>query len=164
MDTYTIQRDEDKDWARRVYKAEVELMLDAGFDSIKIDNCGDDMGEGYAMMLEHINVSGHPMLVENSNQGHGKGPPRGEPTDGHGWCGFNFFRTGGDIVSDFGVVLGKLQRTTAYQDLTAPISRPGCWAYPDMLEVGNFGGSADFVQSRTHFGAWLRPGEFRADR
>ena len=26
--------------------------------------------------------------------------------------------------------MDKLQSTTPYQDLAAPISRPGCWAYP----------------------------------
>ena len=28
---------------------------------------------------------------------------------------------------------------------------PGCWAYPDMLEVGNM---PTFNESRSHFGAW----------
>ena len=32
--------------------------------------------------------------------------------------------------------------------------RPGCWAYPDMLEVGNFVGPNSYNESRTHFGAW----------
>merc|ERR1712032_579163 len=41
------------------------------------------------------------------------------------------------------------------------LSYPGCWAYPDMLEVGcqhGPGGADDpgltMVESRTHFGAW----------
>ena len=32
------------------------------------------------------------------------------------------------------------------------LSCPGCWAYPDMLEVGNMNGS--FFETRAHFGAW----------
>merc|ERR1712224_612270 len=42
------------------------------------------------------------------------------------------------------------------------LSYPGCWAYPDMLEVGcqhGPGGEGDpglnFVEARTHFGAWV---------
>lgn len=32
-----------------------------------------------------------------------------------------------------------------------PLSRPGCWAYPDMLQIGSF---LSFNESRSHFGAW----------
>ena len=31
------------------------------------------------------------------------------------------------------------------------LSRPGAWAYPDMLEVGRL---KNFTESRTHFAAW----------
>lgn len=53
----------------------------------------------------------------------------------------------------------NLQTTIPFQHLTHPISRPSCWAYPDMLEVGNFGyGNFEHPwairESRTHFGAW----------
>ena len=41
------------------------------------------------------------------------------------------------------------------------LSTPGCWAYPDMLEVGcshGPGGDNDpglsYIEARTHFGAW----------
>jgi len=33
-----------------------------------------------------------------------------------------------------------------------PLSRPGCWAYPDMLEVGNMNND---TEERAHFGAWI---------
>jgi len=32
-------------------------------------------------------------------------------------------------------------------------SRPGCWAYPDMLQVGN--GNMSLDEARTHFAAWV---------
>merc|ERR1712061_342460 len=32
-----------------------------------------------------------------------------------------------------------------------PLARPGTWAYPDMLEVGNL---ASYEEDRSHFGAW----------
>jgi len=153
LDTYIVQRDSDKDWKNRVYAAEVKLMRDAGFDGVNIDNCGDDQGFGFVMMNDIINKSGNPMLIENCNQGH-SGNPRGLPTDPTKECPGNLFRTGGDIRNNFDNVMSKLQRTVPFQDLDNPISRPDCWAYPDMLEVGNFGGSHMIEQSRTHFGAW----------
>ena len=63
-------------------------------------------------------------------------------------------------MPDFGVVIDKLQRTVPYlgNASTAPISRPGCWAYPDMLEVGNFNsGAIAHAESRTHFGGEAVP-------
>lgn len=56
--------------------------------------------------------------------------------------------------ADFPSLIDHLQSTTPYLDLKNPISRPGCWAYPDQLEVGNFGGPKAFNESRSHFGAW----------
>ena len=126
------------------------------------DNCGDDTGKDFAARMQILNASGKALVVENSNQGFGnvqKDPPRNGicgakgvapkdwpgmpcPGPGHrgnpnntlapGWCNYNLFRTGGDIVPDFDVVMDKLQYTTPYQDPKNPISRPGCWAYPDV--------------------------------
>ena len=33
-----------------------------------------------------------------------------------------------------------------------PLSRPGAWAYPDMLEVGNL---EDYAADEAHFGLWV---------
>ena len=64
------------------------------------------------------------------------------------------FRSGGDIGPDWGNIYGKLQYVRPYLTLNKPVSRPGCWAFPDMLEVGNFVGPRNLTESRTHFGAW----------
>jgi alpha-galactosidase len=102
MDTYIIQRNtEDRNWTERVYAKEAQLILEADFDGVKIDNCGDDQGIGFELIMKHLNASGKPILVEDCNQGNGHGPPRGLPSDPHGWCPGNFFRTGHDIVADF---------------------------------------------------------------
>ena len=74
--------------------------------------------------------------------------------------------------------LGNLQTTIAYQDPETPLSRPGCWAYPDsktmkllgcdcayrladlksvaVLEVGRIkvDGQMHHAWNRAHFGAW----------
>jgi len=50
------------------------------------------------------------------------------------WCPFNFFRTSNDIRANYASVLTNL--ATTQQFAVANLSRPGCWGYPDMLEVG----------------------------
>jgi hypothetical protein len=76
-------------------------------------------------------------------------------------CPFNFYRVSGDISSSWGSMLANLQYTLPFlgegglhlpypSDQTVR-SRPGGWAYPDMLEVGNL---ANATEDRSHFGAW----------
>ena len=50
----------------------------------------------------------------------------------------NWFRTSGDINNSPMSWLGNLQTTIAYQDPETPLSRPGCWAYPDSKLIGTF--------------------------
>eukprot|EP01120_Amphizonella_sp_Union-15-10_P006187 TRINITY_DN1950_c0_g1_i1.p1 TRINITY_DN1950_c0_g1~~TRINITY_DN1950_c0_g1_i1.p1 ORF type:complete len:212 (-),score=38.15 TRINITY_DN1950_c0_g1_i1:50-685(-) len=64
----------------------------------------------------------------------------------------NFWRVSGDIGPNWASIISNLQQTIRFQDLEHPISQPGCWAYPDMLEVGN--GDLTYNESRSHFGAW----------
>merc|ERR1711998_723985 len=47
--------------------------------------------------------------------------------------------------------MDNLHAMRPYQGET-PLSRPGCWAYADMLEVANW--KATFEEDRAHFGAW----------
>ena len=122
-------------WKQSVYKADVQQLIDAGFHGVKLDDCGDGSGAGLLERVKAINASGWAMLIENSNQGvGGPGAPvhngRDNPTSADAPCPFNLFRTGGDIVPDFDVVIDKLQRTVPYLGNASfsPISRPGCWA------------------------------------
>lgn len=57
------------------------------------------------------------------------------------WCPFNWFRTSGDSNNGLGTWYGNLQTTLPYRDWDAPLSQPGCWAYPDMLHVGECEGA-----------------------
>ena len=53
--------------------------------------------------------------------------------------------------------LSNLQTTTRFQDYDTPLSVPGCWSYPDMLEVGRVVPplpAAGMTWNRAHFGAW----------
>ena len=73
------------------------------------------------------------------------------------WCPFNWYRSSGDINSGATSWLRNLQSTTRFQDYERPLSVPGCWAYPDMLEVGRVAAptpSTFLSWNRAHFGAW----------
>jgi len=67
-------------------------------------------------------------------------------------CPMNFWRVSDDIQPNWNSIIGNLQQTIRFQDLQRPMSQPGCWAYPDMLEIGN--GQLTYPESRSHFGAW----------
>ena len=67
------------------------------------------------------------------------------------------YRSSTDIRPVFGSILNNLE--TIPPLAAANLSRPGCWAYPDMLECGITNTQSaepplSFVESRTHFGAW----------
>ena len=66
-----------------------------------------------------------------------------------GDCPYNFYRTSGDINARWGSMLANIATVVKYLD--ANTSRPGAWAYPDMLEVGRL---ANATEDRTHFGLW----------
>jgi len=75
------------------------------------------------------------------------------------WCPWNFYRTSGDVRANYASVVNNLQTTIPYAE--QHLSRPGCWAYPDMLEVGvlHTPFSSDkgltIEETRAHFGAWV---------
>ena len=74
------------------------------------------------------------------------------------YCPWHFFRTSGDVRAKYSSILGNLDTVLPF---AYGLSRPGCWAYPDMLEVGcahGPGGDGDpgltDAEERSHFGAW----------
>jgi len=76
------------------------------------------------------------------------------------WCPWNFYRSSGDVRAKFSSIMGNLNTVTKFSSRN--LSYPGCWAYPDMLEVGcqhGPGGAGDpglsMAETRTHFGAWV---------
>eukprot|EP00928_Gymnodinium_smaydae_P087229 TRINITY_DN71522_c0_g1_i1.p1 TRINITY_DN71522_c0_g1~~TRINITY_DN71522_c0_g1_i1.p1 ORF type:complete len:615 (+),score=55.17 TRINITY_DN71522_c0_g1_i1:204-2048(+) len=128
------------------YEKDVEWFLAMGFDEVKIDSCGSS--KNVSRFVELFNASGKPIRVENCHNG--------VPDANTGSCPMNFFRSGGDISPNFPQILGEAYSTIPFSDLQEPLSRPGCWAYPDMLEVGNFGGDEPqrSDEERSHFGLW----------
>eukprot|EP00658_Telonema_sp_P-2_P011941 TRINITY_DN14563_c0_g1_i4.p1 TRINITY_DN14563_c0_g1~~TRINITY_DN14563_c0_g1_i4.p1 ORF type:complete len:149 (-),score=42.75 TRINITY_DN14563_c0_g1_i4:40-486(-) len=75
------------------------------------------------------------------------------------WCPWNFYRTSGDVRATYASVIGNL--ATAINYANQNLSTPGCWAYPDMLEVGcqhGPGGAGDPglspAETKSHFASW----------
>mmetsp|Transcript_48854 Transcript_48854/g.129481 ORF Transcript_48854/g.129481 Transcript_48854/m.129481 type:complete len:434 (-) Transcript_48854:71-1372(-) len=133
-----------------MYAGDVDALVNRfDFDAVKLDGCGTEYDlDIWASLVEN---TGKPIMTENCHWGFTV------PTAT--WCPFNFFRTSGDVRASYGSVVGNLQTTIQWAQ--QGLSRPGCWAYPDMLEVGcqhGPGGADDpglsLVEARSHFGAW----------
>lgn len=123
-----------------MYQGDVAALTLFGFDAIKLDGCGTQRDlDLYAKL---INATGRRVMIENCHWG-GTVPNAT-------WCPWNFFRSSADIQPNYGSVIKNLLTTVHWAK--AGLSKPGCWAYPDMLEVGVPGLS--HAEARSHFGAW----------
>uniref|UniRef100_A0A7S4ETD1 Alpha-galactosidase n=2 Tax=Chrysotila carterae TaxID=13221 RepID=A0A7S4ETD1_CHRCT len=131
------------------YVGDVRSLHAFGFDGVKLDDCGAQRNMTfYAQLMQR---TGRAYLIENCHWGRCDETDASScPTDS--WCPFNWFRTSGDINAGTFSWLANLQTTRKFQDVHSPLSRPGCWAYPDMMEVGRVQGGSNW--NRAHFGAW----------
>ena len=138
----------------KFFEGDVKMFLDFNFDGWKLDGCGVQLDlQKYDDLLT---AAGGVAVVENCHWGSERAVPF-EPT--LDWCPWNFYRTSGDVRASYASVMANLATTYKYADTL--LSRPGCWSYPDMLEVGcehGPGGDEDAglsdTETRTHFGAW----------
>merc|ERR1711865_464706 len=119
---------------KKFYQGDVNALRNFGFDSYKLDGCGAQTD----MQLWDDIIKGTPaktgrssIMVENCHWG-SKVPFKPNAT----WCPWNLYRTSGDVRARYSSVVGNLQ--TAINYAAQNLSTPGCWAYPDMLEVGCF--------------------------
>jgi len=136
------------------FQGDVAATLDYGFGSLKIDSCGNERNmTQYARLF---NLSGKAVVLENCHNGNPYIPVRtaGDRIS----CPMNLFRTSGDIRPQWGSILSNLMSTTEFNE---GLAGPGCWGYPDMLEVGvsqmPARGPLNFLtptETRTHFAAW----------
>jgi len=131
------------------YQQDVEALISYGFDSVKLDACGKELD--LQKWSDLIAATGKSILIENCHWGFSR------PNET--WCPFNYYRTSMDVRASYQSVLKNLMSTIPFAKKN--LSTPGCWGYPDMLEVGcqnGPGGEHDpglsFVEARTHFGAW----------
>ena len=158
------------DFVEKVWAGSANAVASYGFDGVKLDGCGQFLNlTKWAILL---NQTGRPILIENCHWGftspdngakevetgadgivfpsQSNGPCDGtkSPSD----CPYNFYRTSVDIQGNWNSMISNLQSVVKYVNHDPPLSRPGAWAYPDMLEVGNW--HATFTEDRAHFGAW----------
>eukprot|EP00039_Didymoeca_costata_P010421 m.140153 g.140153 ORF g.140153 m.140153 type:complete len:560 (+) comp14820_c0_seq2:34-1713(+) len=131
------------------YEGDVRMLHDYGFDAVKLDGCGRQ--RNLTLYAELMQQSGKNYSIENCHWGACDSSDDSScPT--LEWCPFNWYRSSGDINAGQMSWFRNLQTTIRFQDWNAPVSRPGCWAYPDMLEVGRVQGPMSW--NRAHFGAW----------
>ena len=133
------------------YQQDVQWMMDTGFDEVKIDNCGSS--HNVTLYSELFNKTGKPIRIEDCHTS----PAHPDiKSDGSIVCPMNMYRAGGDIKASFGSIIGEIYGTVPYSDRKIPLSRPGCWAYPDMLQIGNFHGEEPTRshEERSHFSLW----------
>lgn len=147
-------------------KSDVKSFIEWGFDSWKLDGCGGQNNMTlFDNYLRELSPNNKPIVVESCH--FGKPPydpnPSLPPREG---CPFNFYRSSGDIQPSYPSVLRNLASVERYRAINASV--PGCWAYPDMLQIGVRHHSrkedgmlllGDVIgltkaESRTHFGAW----------
>jgi len=136
------------------YEGDIRSLAAFGFDGVKIDGCGAQRNQ--TLYAELMQETGSTFTIENCHWGRcSDGDDSSCPTQD--WCPFNWFRTSGDINAGSESWFANLQTTIPFQDYSAPLSQPGCWAYPDMLEVGRVAAPAPGTGAewnRAHFGAW----------
>lgn len=130
-------------------KGDVEALIEFNFDSWKLDGCGaeNDLVRFNQLIQE---LADRPILVENC---HGRDPhykPDRSLPPAIG-CPYNLYRTSVDIMPSYGSVMHNLGTVEKFR--SANESYPGCWAYPDMLQVG-VRHALTLQETRSHFGAW----------
>jgi len=139
----------------------VDALVGFGFDGVKLDGCGAQ--KDLELWANLINATDHAITIENCHWGHTVPHiafPNQEPDHDNGvWCPWNFYRTSTDVHAKYDSIIHNLETTVPFA--TRNLSFPGCWAYPDMLEVGcehGPGGAQDPgltpEETRSHFAAW----------
>uniref|UniRef100_A0A6U4G2I8 Alpha-galactosidase n=1 Tax=Phaeomonas parva TaxID=124430 RepID=A0A6U4G2I8_9STRA len=123
------------------YQGDAFDMLHYGFDSIKLDGCGEF--KDLERWQRTLNATGKYYAIESCHWG------LDAPT--REWCPYSYFRTSKDIKPTWFSVFKNLQTMHRFLEYPKALSRKGCWAYADMLEVGNL---ATYEENRSHFAAW----------
>ena len=136
-------------------KADVKAFVGYGFDSWKLDGCGNENALAtFDTILRRL--ADKPILVENCNWGRKQYDPDPDLPPRQG-CPYNYYRSSGDIQLSYASVLSNLASIERYR--ARNMSIPGCWSYPDMLQIGIRHGLTGKIgltlsETRSHFGAW----------
>jgi len=143
-----------KNECNKQIKQDVHALFDYGFDSLKIDGCGNETD--LVAWNRHIHEVAASMpnprkiLVENCHGADPKFKPDRNLPPALG-CPYHYYRTSHDLRNNYGSIMSNLGSVMDYHERNE--SYPGCWAYPDMLMVG-IGNGLTMTETRSHFAAW----------
>ena len=159
----------------KLAEGSVRAIVEYGFDSVKLDS-GFPVASNLTLWADLLNASGRPVMIENCHQGGDAPGIASDARNDHACtgltspvsdCPFNFWRTTGDPEPGWGTIMRELNslRDVSNKNFppakrpgspnymsNPPRSRPGGFAYPGTLEVGD--GSMTFDENAVHFGAW----------
>ena len=139
---------------QKVWKAQggnpekdVAALATYGMDGIKVDGCSP--AHNITRWVAALDALPGPreLLLENCGD-NGDTWRRPAVSAVGGNCGFQMYRISPDIAPQFYSTMFNLQAMIPYAD----VSHPGCWSYPDMLQVGS--PRLSELEARTHFAAW----------
>ena len=110
------------------YEGDIKMLHQFGFDAVKLDGCGAQ--KNMTLYAELMAATGQSYAIENCHWG------RCTDSDDSScpsvdWCPFNWYRSSGDINAGHSSWYANLQTTIRFQSWEAPVSQPGCWAYPE---------------------------------
>eukprot|EP00937_MAST-01D_sp_MAST-1D-sp2_P004851 g4851.t1 len=142
----------DAEMEERIFRGTVAALTAWDFAGVKVDSCSEFLNMTRWAAL--LNATGRPVLTENCHNSDGQDPcpaAAADPSNPRAACPYNMWRVSGDISPSFGSWYHNLQALRPWLAEDAPLSVPGRWAYPDMLEVGNLG---SIEEDRAHLAAW----------
>ena len=135
------------------YWGDINFGVDWNVRGYKVDGCAQflDMQK----YVDYANMTGVPMLIEccqsifcdpnGPNSSHPGCPYFVDDDESKDLvCPFHYWRTSADMAFAFDSVLGNINSVQKWMN----ISRPGCWAHPDMMEIGNLW---TFEEDRSNF-------------
>jgi hypothetical protein len=102
---------------------DVNALVAAGWDAVKIDSCGPskDLAEWDRL----FNASGKPIQIENCHDN--TTFPYVDKTTGELQCPGHFFRVSNDINPSWERITNNMQCSIKFNKLHDPVARPGCW-------------------------------------
>lgn len=119
------------------YRQDANLTTALAFDGIKVDSCGQD--RNMSAWAAQFHGAGKELFVESCGNGpKGTNPKKDSPpktaflsmvADS---CPFSIFRVSQDIAPQWFSAIYNANRALPYLGRHNALSRPGCWAYPDV--------------------------------
>lgn len=141
------------------YVSDSEQAAAFGFDGVKFDDQAGGPNHNITLWAEAINATKRSMMIENCLN---KDPKFLLTDPVH--CPFNFYRSSPDNGPSFYASMSNIGWTLPFLNVTEPVpaSRPGCYAYPDMLTIGSpVAGTAGWHEARSRNCSMLTPAEER---